>query len=52
LLREGEVTQVLKLLSGTWTSLGYGIEDNSMSALLPQIYEEMLAEELANVAPE
>ncbi|MGB3300242.1 MAG: glycoside hydrolase family protein [Phormidesmis sp.] len=50
LLREGQVTTVLKLLSGTWTSLGYGIEDNSMSALLPQIYEEMLAEELATSA--
>ncbi len=47
LLRDGEVTSVLKTLSGTWTSLGYGIEDNSMSALLPQIYDEMLAEELA-----
>ncbi|MGB7488183.1 MAG: glycoside hydrolase family protein [Phormidesmis sp.] len=47
LLRDGEITSVLKTLSGTWTSLGYGIEDNSMSALLPQIYDEMLAEELA-----
>ena len=47
LLREGEIEQVLKLLSGTWTSLGYGIEDNSMTALLPSIYEEMLAEEMA-----
>ena len=46
LLREGQVTAVLKILSGTWTSLGYGIEDNTMSALLPQIYEEMLTEEL------
>lgn len=47
LLREGDVNRVLERLSGTWTSLGYGIEDNSMSALLPRIYEEMLAEELA-----
>ena len=47
LLEAGEVTMVLKILSGTWTSLGYGIENNSMSSLLPQIYEEMLAEELA-----
>lgn len=46
-LRAGNVNTVLEVLSGTWTSLGYGIEDNSMSALLPQIYEEMLAEELA-----
>jgi len=46
LLREGEVTQVLRLLSGTWTSLGYGIETNSMSNYLPQIYHNMLKEEL------
>lgn len=46
LLRAGEIDRVLKLLSGTWTSLGYGIEDNSMTALLPEIYDEMLAEEL------
>lgn len=49
LLRDGETNEVLELLSGTWTSLGYGIEDNSMSALLPQIYDEMLAEELAGL---
>ncbi len=49
LLREGEVEAVLQRLSGTWTSLGYGIEDNSMSALLPKIYDEMLAEELAGL---
>ncbi len=48
LLRQEEVKTVLELLSGTWTSLGYGIEDNSMSDLLPQIYEQMLTEELAN----
>ncbi len=47
LLQEGEVNRVLQMLSGTWTSLGYGIEDNSMSALLPRVYEEMLTEELA-----
>jgi len=47
LLQEGEVSMVLQMLSGTWTSLGYGIENNSMSALLPRIYEEMLEEELA-----
>ncbi len=52
MLRQGEVTKVLEILSGTWTSLGYGIEDNSMSELLPQIYREMLAEELANAETE
>jgi muramidase (phage lysozyme) len=46
LLRQGEITQVLQLLSGTWTSLGYGIETNSMSNYLPQIYQNMLQEEL------
>lgn len=46
-LREGEITQVLKLLSGTWTSLGYGIETNSMSGYLPQIYQNMLQDELS-----
>lgn len=47
LLRDGEIIQVLKLLSGTWTSLGYGIETNSMSNHLPQIYQNMLQEELS-----
>ncbi|WP_319420944.1 glycoside hydrolase family 24 protein [Pleurocapsa sp. FMAR1] len=47
LLRQGKITQVLKLLSGTWTSLGYGIETNSMSDYLPKIYQNMLQEELS-----
>lgn len=47
LLREGAIEEVLYILSPTWTSLGYGIETNSMSAALPSIYEEMLREELA-----
>jgi muramidase (phage lysozyme) len=46
LLQQGKVDRVLKLLSGTWTSLGYGIETNSMSNYLPQIYQNMLIEEL------
>jgi len=46
LLRQGEITDVLRLLSGTWTSLGYGIETNSMSSHLPQIFQNMLQEEL------
>ena len=46
LLRQGEIDRVLQLLSGTWTSLGYGIETNSMSSYLPQIYQNVLQEEL------
>ncbi|ASC72766.1 hypothetical protein XM38_037250 [Halomicronema hongdechloris C2206] len=50
LLRQGELQRVLKILSGTWTSLGYGIEDNSMTTRLPRIYEAMLQEELARTS--
>ncbi|MEB3294558.1 MAG: glycoside hydrolase family protein [Synechococcales bacterium] len=46
LLREGKITSVLQLLSPTWTSLGYGIETNSMSAALPQVYQQVLKQEL------
>lgn len=46
LLRQGKIEEVLRLLSGTWTSLGYGKEDNSMSKYLPEIYQRMLKEEL------
>ncbi len=46
-LQNGEIYQVLELLSGTWTSLGYGIETNTMSSHLPRIYDDMLAEELS-----
>lgn len=45
-LQRGEVKEVLHLLSGTWTSLGYGIETNSMSSYLPQIYQRVLREEM------
>jgi muramidase (phage lysozyme) len=48
-LQQGKIEAVLKLLSGTWTSLGYGIETNSMSPHLSQIYQKMLTEELKRV---
>ncbi len=46
LLRQGKFQQVQKLLSRTWTSIGYGIEDNSITKRLPAIYRQMLQEEL------
>ncbi|MGK7923235.1 MAG: glycoside hydrolase family protein [Trichodesmium sp.] len=47
LLRQGKLNRVLRLLSGTWTSLGYGIETNSMSRHLPSVYQEVLQDELS-----
>jgi muramidase (phage lysozyme) len=47
LLKQGKLEQVLQLLSGTWTSLGYGIENNSITPILTRIYQKVLAEELA-----
>ena len=46
LLKQGELDLVLRILSGTWTSLGYGIEDNVVTSSLPRIYEDMLQQEL------
>ena len=46
-LQQGNLDRVLERLSGTWTSLGYGIETNRTSPMLPKIYEDMLEDELA-----
>ena len=46
-LRQGRVQPVLRRLSGTWTSLGYGIETNKMSRELPSLYGRLLKDELA-----
>lgn len=50
-LKEGNINEVLKHLSITWTSLGYGIETNSITPQLPRIYQKALAEELALAKP-
>ena len=46
LLESGDIDQVFRILSGTWTSLGYGIEDNWFTPSLPRIYAKILEDEL------
>ncbi len=50
-LRQGKLNDVLRRLSPTWTSLGYGIETNSVSSSLPKIYQKVLQEELKAANP-
>ncbi len=47
LLKDGELDKVRKRLSSTWTSLGYGIETNTMTPELTRIYAKLIKEELA-----
>jgi muramidase (phage lysozyme) len=50
LLKQGRLQPVLQELSGTWTSLGYGIEDNLITPSLGKIYRQMLAQEKAKAS--
>ncbi|MEA5616633.1 glycoside hydrolase family protein [Cronbergia sp. UHCC 0137] len=49
LLRQKKLNDVLRQLSPTWTSLGYGIETNSNTSSLPKVYQKVLQEELKSV---
>jgi muramidase (phage lysozyme) len=46
LLKDGKLEEVRKRLSSTWTSLGYGIENNSVTPKLAGIYQKLVQEEL------
>lgn len=49
LLKQDQVEEVLTSLSGVWTSLDGGIEENSITPHLPSLYRKFLAEELETV---
>jgi muramidase (phage lysozyme) len=46
-LHQGHIEAVRKRLSSTWTSLGYGIENNAVTPQLARLYRQILQEELA-----
>lgn len=48
-LCRNDIDAVRRRLSSTWTSLGYGIEDNFITPRLPAIYRRVLVEELQNL---
>ncbi|MGD1861671.1 MAG: muramidase [Leptolyngbyaceae cyanobacterium] len=52
LLEQDRLDEVLYLLSGTWTSLGYGIEDNAVTPYLHEVYYQMLEKELQSAPQE
>jgi muramidase (phage lysozyme) len=45
-LKDGKLEDVRRRLSSTWTSLGYGLENNDITPKLAAIYQQVLAEEL------
>ncbi|MEM9217345.1 MAG: glycoside hydrolase family protein [Cyanobacteria bacterium P01_F01_bin.150] len=47
LLRQNRISDVFKILAPTWTSLSSGIEENSITPYLHRVYQEALAQELA-----
>ena len=47
LLRQDRLSDVFRILASTWTSLSSGIEENSITPYLHQVYQEALAEELS-----
>jgi muramidase (phage lysozyme) len=49
-LKDGQLELVRKRLSSTWTSLGYGIETNSRTSQLSDIYQRLVDEELKRKA--